>query len=60
VVSILSLSFQWELTERPLMDVLKRLLLATPDELVKAPKKKQKRPLLRRGWRPNALRPLWR
>jgi hypothetical protein len=50
----------WELVSRPLERHLKIWLLRSPDELVKPRKKKPKKPLLRRGWRPNSLRPLWR
>jgi hypothetical protein len=51
--------FGWELVETPLMAVLKRMLVGSPDELVK-PRKKPKSPHLRKSWCPNELRPLWR
>jgi hypothetical protein len=56
----LQLNPRWELVSRPLERFAKLWLLTSPDELVKPRKKKPKKPLLRRGWRPNALRPLWR
>jgi hypothetical protein len=43
------LSANWELLDRPLWPNIKRILLATPDELVKPRKKKPKRPLLSKG-----------